>query len=461
MFQRWTHKTTAGLLLWMVGLTVAAWLLQRADQNQQVSEAAQRLETFWTTPQVEESAEAFGGVPIQYNDPVFRVVDGRFERIAQVIQTTPGYVQSGQAVKFRLFGIDRAEWEQGHLEIHRPARNLGRVAEVMLTDERIDRIRIILEQAQQEHQQQVIEELTPLFREALQELRPVLEKELLRAIQDHRPELDALVDKYKEHILQEKLIPVVESDVVPVVQNHAQPLMEKMGGKMWKRLSLWRFAWRFVYDESLAPQQPLVNQEWQRFLKNEAIPIVRQHSDEIVAMQAAIIEDLTANPRVRQVLRESLDEVANDDDAKQLVRDILQDGLTKNARVQAEIQQFFKDPKTQAALRKVSDRFEPYAVQIGQELFGTPDQVTREFALVLRHMILKKDQRWLVWKPGRPAGLPADQPFENGIPMYWTGELGMPPFFPATEENDDWLEDMNQLPASIQPTPIEKTGSSA
>lgn len=431
--KRWTIKTTIGLTLWGLTLLAMGGLLWRANQQETVSQGFHRIVSFWTTRQQVRQATPLQTLPLNYNDPVFQETDEGFQRIAQVISNPGGIAKVDQTIQFRLFGDSSDRWDQGYLEVHRPARNLGRVAEVMLTDERLERIKAILEEAQQTHQRQVIQELTPLFREALGELRPTLETELLASIRKHRPEMDLLVDKYKERIVKEKLVPVVETQVLPVVQRHAQPLMEEIGGELWGRVSLWRFAWRFLYDESIEPNNSLVDQEWQRFLRQEAIPAVRSHTDDIVQAQAAIIEDLAANPVVRDVLRESFEDVVNDEEAKRLIRSILQDGLTRNQRVLGELQAFFQAPRTRAVLRRVGDRFEPYAVRIGQELFGTPDQVTKEFALVLRHMILHKDQRWLVWKPGRPPGYePAADDGKAGIPIIWTAEISMPPFFQST-----------------------------
>lgn len=434
MKQRWTTKTSIGLVLWLTLIGLGGGLYAQANRQQTLTAAWQRIADFWTSGQPERVVIPLQAVPLMYNDPVFREVDGRFERIAQVIENPAGYVDTLDPVHVRLFGNAPTYWDDGYLEVHRPARNLTRVAELMLSPERVARIRSILEEAQRENQQQILAELTPLFREALQEMRPTLEAELLASLQSHRPEMEALVEKYKEHIVKEKLVPVVESEVLPVVQKHAQPVVEDIGSEIWNRLSLWRFAWRFLYDESIGSNQPLVNQEWDRFLKQEAIPIVRNHTEDLIGVQTAIIEELAANPMVRRAIQESFREVTSDEEAKQLVRQVLQEGLTRNERVKRELQKFFEDEKTQAVLRRVGDRFEPYAVRIGQELFGTPDQVTREFALVLRHMILRKDQRWIIWKPGKPPGFPEDLPppknhHEDGIPLIWSRELSMPPFF--------------------------------
>jgi hypothetical protein len=202
----------------------------------------------------------------------------------------------------------------------------------------------------------------------------------------------------------------------------------------------------------------LVQREWDRFVQQHALPILQSHSQEFVDLQTVIVRELASNPRVTQAIRDSLDEVIDDAEVWSVVRSIVAQGITNNARVERKLREILQSPHTQRTLTRVGDRLEPYAVLIGQELFGSPQEVNKEFALVLRHMILNKDDQWLVWVPDSPvAGTPLAQPAESGqpsgsadpagtaalgagaggagaggkdvIPLRAATELGVPPFF--------------------------------
>lgn len=425
--KQWKPKTYLGLAAWLLLLGGGAFGVWSAQRNQSLWAGFTRLQHYWLSAHVKQTAVVMEPITVMYRDPVFSIdpQTGEYRALGQITSPSQDWTEVGERIEIRLHDANLVDWQSGHLEFHQPERNLGRVIQVMLTPDRLQRLTELGEQMQRQHEQEVIAELSPIFQKALTELRPVIEQEFRQSIANHQNDIQQLTEKYKQQIVKEKVLPLVETEVLPVVQKHAQPLLEEIGGEMWREVSVFRFAWRYLYDESWGPNEPLVQKEWQRFVDNQALPILRNHSDDFIQVQGDIISELANNPRVKEVIQESLNQVATDPEAKKLVRDILSESLTKNETVRVEMQRILQSPETQLALKRVGDRFEPYAVQIGQELFGSPEKVNREFALVLRHMILRKDQQWIVWVPGKR------QPAVSGetIGIYQATEIGMPPFF--------------------------------
>lgn len=419
---RWT--TWCGIAVW-VSLPLAIWLTVRAFVPiHELSAGTERLWRQWQSRSIERTAVTEEMLIVNYRDPVFCYDEsGQPKRIGHVVSPSEIWAPVGTNVRIRVYDSS-FPWSEGRLELHRPNRNLARVAEVMLTEDRLERLQAILNQVRQQHQAEVSAELGPIIRQAFQELRPIIEAELRNAVESHRPQLDQLSEKYRMRIVNQRLVPLVQSEILPVVQKHATPLLEKIGGEMWQKVSLWRFAWRYIYDGSVGPSEKLVQQEWRRFMDQHALPILQSHSDEFVDVQTVIVRELSANPQVKQAIRDSLDEVIDDEDAWKVVRSILSQAITNNPQVQQKLREVFQSPQTQATLNRIGDRLEPYAVQIGAELFGTPQEVNKEFALVLRHMILNKDEQWLVWVPDT-----ADHQNVSSVPMSSATELGVPPFF--------------------------------
>lgn len=419
---RWT--TWCGLAVW-VSVPLAIWLTVRAFVPlHELSAGTDRLRRHWQSRPIEQTAVTQELLIVNYRDPVFSYDEaGQPIRIGHVVSPSEVWAPVGTNVRIQVYDAS-FPWSEGRLELHRPNRNLARVAEVMLTKDRIERLQAILNQIRQQHQAEVSAELGPVIRQAFQELRPVIETELRNAIESHRPQLDQLSEKYRMRIVNQRLVPLVESEILPVVQRHATPLLEKIGAEMWQKVSLWSFAWRYIYDGSVGPSEKLVQQEWRRFMDQHALPILQSHSDEFVELQTVIVRELSTNPKVRQAIRDSLDEVIDDEDAWKVVRAILSQAITSNPQVQQKLREVLQSPQARATLNRIGDRLEPYAVQIGAELFGTPQEVNKEFALVLRHMILNKDIQWLVWVPNTTV-------VENSsfVPMSAAVELGIPPFF--------------------------------
>lgn len=437
--------TAVGLLIW-VALPILAWVALRAfAPTDALWTGTQKLWQQWWTRSALREARLDETLIIQFRDPVFYLdADGRPQRLGHVISPTEFWAPTGTSVQVHVYQAD-FPWHEGRLEVHRPARNLARVAEVMMTDERLARLNAILANARQQHEQEVVAELGPLFRQAVADLRPVLEEELRLAVERNRPRLERLSDKYHAKIVNQRLVPLVKTEILPVVQRLATPLLERIGSEMWQQVSLWRFAWRYVYDGSVAPTDRLVNREWNRFVQQQAMPILEAHTQDFVDLQTAIVRELAANPLVTQAIRDSLGEVLDDEEVWGVVRSILSEGITENPRVEQSMRQVLQAPKFQQSLQRLSLRLEPYAVMIGQELFGTPEKVNKEFALVLRHMILNKDQQWLVWVPAAKdsgngsavgdtlpmegASFPRSPAGNQPIPVRAAGEIGQPPFF--------------------------------
>ena len=428
---RWT--TRLGAALWL-GVPVVAWLVYAwTGPHPTWTQGWYRLTSQWQQRSTQIEAETADGLSLLYRDPVFMELDGRMQRVGHVVSPTRLGMPVGSAVRVEFYRDD-LDWQAGELELHRPTRSLARVVQVMMTPERIERLKEILLVVRQRHEAEMIEELTPIVKQAFEELRPIIETDLRAAIVSHRPQLEQLSDRYQSQIAEQRLVPLVRSDILPVVQKHATPLLEDIGSELWQRVSLWRFAWRYVYDGSVGPSEPLVKREWDRFVRQQAMPLLQSRSPDFLEVQTKIIKELADNPAVTAAIRESLGEVMDDPAVWQVTRSIVAEAITQNPRVENALRQILQSSQTQERLSRLGGRIEPYAVMIGQELFGSPQEVNEEFALVLRHMILQKDEQWLVW---RPISRESDDSSSLGAPVGTSPklmlrratELGKPPFF--------------------------------
>jgi hypothetical protein len=122
-------------------------------------------------------------------------------------------------------------------------------------------------------------------------------------------------------------------------------------------------------------------------------------------MQQHIFRDVARDPEVRQTVCRSLGRVIQDPEVHQLTWKIIEEAVIDNPRMKEVLASHWQSPRTKAAMQQASRRLEPTAVEIGEVLFGTPeDGLTPEFAHVLRNQILGKDRRWLVLQA---AGVPA------------------------------------------------------
>jgi hypothetical protein len=155
-----------------------------------------------------------------------------------------------------------------------------------------------------------------------------------------------------------------------------------------------------VYDRTPLPQKNLTKREWQRFLEEDATPVLQAHADDFLRVQQQIAADVAQNPRIRETVRVTLAQFTQDPELRALVWGIAREVLVDNPRLREVIQQRWRSPQTQYAMQRSAERFEPTVRRIGDLLLGTPEKgVTPEFARVLRNQILHKDRRWLVLTP--------------------------------------------------------------
>jgi hypothetical protein len=177
---------------------------------------------------------------------------------------------------------------------------------------------------------------------------------------------------------------------------------------LWQRVSLWRFGWRYAFDKLPLTDGAKTDREWQRFLDEEALPIVQRHSEAFVAIVREVIGEVARNDHVQQAARDSLATVLKDPDFERVARTMFQETVLRNDHFRAVMRRQWSGPEMQQAIELASSRLEPAIRHMTDILIGSPDEgITEEFAQVLRSQILAKDRRWfLLEAPPQAAGAP-------------------------------------------------------
>ena len=271
------------------------------------------------------------------------------------------------------------------------------VLKTMLPEEKRQQVSGLIRNAFAEHHDELARLLQPIMQDAIQDAMQVVEADLPDAMHAHRQEFEQIAGRYQQEMVQKELIPLLRSEVWPVVRRHVEPTVNHVSQELIERASLWRFGWRFAYDTLPLTNRNLTHGELRRFLEDEAVPVLEGHTDEFISMQQHIFRDVARDPEVRQTVCRSLGRVIQDPEVHQLTWRIIEEAVIDNPRMKEVLASHWQSPRTKAAMQQASRRLEPTAVEIGEVLFGTPeDGLTPEFAHVLRNQILGKDRRWLV-----------------------------------------------------------------
>ncbi len=326
--------------------------------------------------------------------PIYSKQDDQWQLVGHVRKVRQ--VDQGQTV------VDAEWYGPGSLDAYQlhyfeSSNSLASVVQVLLPPDRRTWVEQRLKQLFDEHSEELIEALKPIFERSVRQSLPVIEDELKLSIERHREEIDRIAERYKNDIVKQQLLPLVKDEIFPIVRQHAEPLARDIGRELWDRASLWRFGWRYVYDKSPLPNKRLVKEEWERFVNEEAIPVLQSHTDEMIDVQRRIFADISANPRIREQLQAIGQAILHDQELKSLVGSVLRESILENKPLRDVWLNNWQSPDAKAALELVGDRIEPVMREIGDAIFGTRESgITPEFARVLRTQILGKDKRWFV-----------------------------------------------------------------
>lgn len=343
-------------------------------------------------------------VDVESGDPVFvRTAEGDVLQVGEIRAVCEDgkpvytYSETAREVQVVLYPQAGPIGPASKVTLHNAPSNYTWVAETMITPEREAQITAEIESALEKHRDLIIDDLRPLLRKTLQEGVLMLQHDLSNSLAAREDELIALGSRYRQEILDQLVLPLVREELWPIVRDLGEPVLTDVLREVWKKVSVWRFGWRILYDASPLPRQDLLEKEWERFLNDEVIPILQDHQEEFISLIEQIVETIAHNERLRDVFQETLKRVGQDQELKQLANQIIRDTLGRRSKLREMMRQLWESDEARAALQAVSDRIEPTGRRLGEILFGTPETgITPEFARVMRNQILLKDQRWLL-----------------------------------------------------------------
>lgn len=285
--------------------------------------------------------------------------------------------------------------------------SLRETAQVLFPPEKREVIRRLLTEAFQESGESLAQRFLPLIQRSVRESLPVFESELYAAIDRNQAGWRRISDKWNEELVRQRLIPLAKDPILPIARRHVEPTLSQIGRELWDRASVWRFTWRVLYDSTPLPQRDLTREEWDRFLREEGVPVFAAHADELaIAIQATVVE-VARNPQVRAELGATFSDLAEDPELRDWIRVVLRETLVDSPAVRDVWTKVWSSDEARAAFDMANRSVEPLVRRIGDEVFGTRESgIDPGFARVLRNQILGKDKRWLVAVP-RSAATPA------------------------------------------------------
>jgi hypothetical protein len=286
---------------------------------------------------------------------------------------------------------------QQPLLLNKTPESLAWVVQVLVPLEKQEILMRSLRERIQKHGPAFVADLEPVLVRSVQEILPILQQRFSESLDRKQPRIQALAMRYQEELVQGRLVPLLKSEVVPILREHLTPLVDTVGRELFEKASIWGFTWRYLYDVSPLPQRDLVRREFERYLEQDAIPILERHSEDILSALKASSVAIWQNVAVQKLARESASELFRDPELRSILGDVMREAFSDTGPMQEVLRRNWESQAGRRLADSLQTLLEPWLRDTGQELFGTPEAgLTPEMVRVLRSQVLNKDRSWLV-----------------------------------------------------------------
>jgi len=405
-------KLVAGVLIW-IGL-IAAVVIGVRHSNTVSPQPIKNLVNYVGAQRSSVDIVSPDHVVIGIGDPLFMENDGVLEPVGMV--TKLGLDQSQldaqrHSKKIRLAWVQRATvtffsgspplGDGASVELNATDQSPAWIVKTMLSPSMREEVSQLILTAYNDHQEDLIQQFRPVIKKTIVDSAQLVRDRVIDELERRQEEVAAIGQRYQDDVIQKELLPVIQAEVWPIVEEEASPLVEEIGQEVWQEVSVWRFGWRFLYDKSPLPDKKLSQKEFDRFVKNKAVPIFESHFEDVIEIQKRMIARVLANKKVTETVSTVAREFLSDEEVQALFKDVFREAVVDNPDLRKSIEATWRSDEARRALKMANGRLESTITRIGQSLFGSPNgKITPEFARVLRNRVLHKDDRWLVLKPG-------------------------------------------------------------
>jgi hypothetical protein len=276
------------------------------------------------------------------------------------------------------------------------------IVNTLIPAERVQHIRSLWKEFYLAERDAIAQTLWPVVKESLQEILAFYETEFPRVIHDNRPELDDLVARHRQGAFERDFMPSVRAVVWDFAQKRFEPMLTEVGRELWDRLPVWGLTWRYLYENVPFTRDDHVTERFNRFLTNDALPLMRARSGEVLKLVGEIFRDTVRDPRVAQSLKKVVGEVASDPDTAALIKKLSAELLLKNDRLRALVRERWEKKGLKEAVSAVGNRFEPLVHDAVNSIVLSEDglKMHPRLSRVLRSRVLKKDGAWVLLAAG-------------------------------------------------------------
>ncbi|MSR45991.1 MAG: hypothetical protein EXS13_02820 [Planctomycetes bacterium] len=398
------RKILLGAALWVALIGAASLAVTQLPAAQRIKLDLVRLELsralFGTAPTYD--AVFAGGTLIERGNGVMAQVDGRLERVGEVVRVRTDPTRRAVRATFALdrhkVGVEEWRPRSGAVAVRRSqGASFLFAVKKLLPSGRLERVKQEWAIFRTRHSRELALELQPVATELAKQALGTILDELPDALARHRREIDLLGTALQGELAGEPMSRLLAQELLPIVERHAAAPAEAIGRELWDRVPLMSFALRAAADRVLEERPVRVEERWRKFVDEEALPVLRAHQAEIESALAAIARDAAGDPELRDGLKTIAERVKNDPLVQELSRRLLRELVTENPRLEAWLRELPQDPALRACLERASAQLQEFLDPLGDLLFldATGQGINPDLAELIRLLLLRRDAQLL------------------------------------------------------------------
>ncbi len=330
-------------------------------------------------------------------------------RVGEVVEL---HEETGDTLATMVFDTARVvTFREGYQVVHRSVgASLLFSMQMLLPRHRVDQIREEWEKFERKHADDVWNHLAPVWQPLLKDVLRFLWEAVESSLKDQEPRLQQLVTRYREELVEKRVVPVLVHEVWPIITDKGADPMRVIGRELWDEVPLFSLAWRSMWDSAFSDGPGKLEAAFNEFVQMHAIPILLEHRETIQQTVVTVLREVADSPEVTATLREIAALIAADQElrtfASQLVIDVAQ-----SQKIRDYIKASLKDGLVQARLLAANDLLQDFFTEVGNLMLldETKKGINQDLAKLLRILVLHRDRQYIFVEPGDGEPLPEDR----------------------------------------------------
>lgn len=398
-----------GAGLWLFALVAALSLLGTTEAGEGWSKlwrfATQRAQTVKVHIPADE--------PVQPGERVLGLVDGRLGLVGRVELVAPYAVDPASVTSRTVtlaFDPETAPvTTAATFRVINARGDMTWAIKTILPDHKLEKIKTELQRFRAAHEEELIDLARIVGKEVSREAIDVLNENLSQSVKRHEKEWRAVLDKHREG-LKRDLLPVLKDRLGPTVKTRLKPVLTKIGKELWDQLPVWSVTWRSVADKIPGVRQRYMEKWWSDFLENKAIPIVKAHESEFIALAEDLMIKATEDPAVRGRMAVIARRMVDDPAFRELVNVVLREALIDPFEGEAFIKRLMAKEEVRVRFELLTEQFKPTLQRITRIIVESEEGgLNPELVEVVRRVFFERQARAIILVRGRAEGAaPAD-----------------------------------------------------